>query len=78
MTRKYFKCRSQNGELMADRAEAIKLYINDPNMTWTQIVEKYKTQGFSGDDLWNKIIESSTKSRESVNDALGVKPKNNK
>jgi RHS repeat-associated protein len=67
--------RKEARELMADRELAEKLNKEEPNMTWDQVVEKYKKQGLSGDDLWNKIIESSQKSRQSVNEQLNVKPK---
>ena len=62
---------------MADRELAAKLNKEEPNMTWEQVVQKYEKQGLSGDDLWNKIIESSQKSRQAVNEKLGVKPKKN-
>jgi hypothetical protein len=58
---------------MADRAEAARLNAEEPNMTWEQVVKKYKAQGYTGDNLWNKIIESSQKSRASVNENLNVK-----
>ncbi len=62
--------RTQSRDLMADRGLAESLNRTDPNMTWSQIVDKYSSR-YSGDELWNKIIESSTKSRQSVNQALG-------
>jgi RHS repeat-associated protein len=65
--------RTRARELMADRAEAARLNAEEPNMTWEQVVKKYKAQGYTGDNLWNKIIESSQKSRASVNENLNVK-----
>jgi filamentous hemagglutinin len=67
--------RTDARELMADRKLAEKLNREEPNMTWDQVVEKYKKQDYKGDDLWKKIIESSQKSRQSVNQQLNVKPK---
>jgi filamentous hemagglutinin len=58
--------RSKSRELMADRTEADKLNRDEPNMTWDQVVKKYQVQGYTGDNLWNKIIESSQKPRASV------------
>ncbi|HEY8401946.1 MAG TPA: hypothetical protein VIK89_11825, partial [Cytophagaceae bacterium] len=66
------KFRTKARELMADREKAAKLMKEEPNMTWEQILEKYKSQGYEGDALYNKIITSSQKSRKSVNDSLGL------
>ena len=57
-------------ELMADREYAAYLNKVEPNMTWQQIVDKYSGQ-YSGDSLWNRIIEGSQSSRSSVNTSLG-------
>jgi hypothetical protein len=54
-------------ELMEDRKVAEGLYKTDPNWTWDAIYKKY-----NGD--YNTIIQKSTESRASVNEALGVKP----
>lgn len=62
-------------ELMADRNLAAKLNVEEPNMTWDQVVKKYSDKGFSGDELYKKIIGASQRSRQSVNESLGVKPK---
>jgi RHS repeat-associated protein len=62
-------------ELMADKSEAERLYKEEPNLTWEQVVKKYSDKGFTGDDLWKKIIEGSQKSRQSVNEKLNVNPK---
>ena len=57
---------------MSDSAGAAKLELTDPNLTWRQIVKKYKAQGYEGDNLWKKIIEPSQKSRQSVNKSLNL------
>jgi len=57
---------------MSNRDLADSLNKSDPNRTWSEIVNKYSSQGLSGDDLWRKIIEKSQSSRASVNDGLGV------
>ena len=47
----------------------------DPIPTIQDVVRRaYQDYGFVGDDLWRSILESSTRSRASVNQALGVKP----
>jgi len=50
----------------------------DFNSIWDQVVEKYSNKGFSGDNLWKEIIESSLRSRQSVNKSLGIEPKKDK
>jgi RHS repeat-associated protein len=64
--------RTKAREMMSDRTAAERLNKEEPNMTWDQMLEKYKK--YSGEDLWNKIITSSQKSRQSVNKTLNVKP----
>jgi len=66
--------RTWTRDLMVDRAEAARLAATEKNMTWDEVVEKYKGQGLKGDELWNKIIERSMVSRASVNAGLGVDP----
>ena len=64
--------RTQARELMADRQAAEALNKSDPNMTWEEIVNKYISKGFSGDELYQEIINSSQRSRQSVNESLGL------
>ncbi len=64
--------RTEARELMSDRTLAESLYKTDPNMTWEQIVNKYTNKGFSGDSLWQEIINASTRSRTKVNQSLGI------
>lgn len=61
-------------DLMVDRGATARLEATERNFTWDQIVEKYSGQGAKGDDVWNKIIDASTRSRASVNAGLGVDP----
>ena len=68
--------RSWVREIMADRGAAAALADTDPSLTWDQVMAKYQAQGLTGDDLYKKIIERSVASRPSVNDALGIDPKN--
>ena len=47
----------------------------DPIPTIQDVVRRaYQEKGLVGDDMWRSILESSTRSRASVNQALGVKP----
>ena len=64
--------RSTARELMSNRTLADSLSKTDPNRTWSEIVNKYSSQGLSGDELWSKIIEKSQSSRSSVNNGLGM------
>jgi hypothetical protein len=62
--------------IQQDQAGAGGLDQTDPHMTWDDVVKKYRDQGFTGDDLWHKILEKSVASRGSVDDFFGVDPKN--
>jgi len=64
--------RTQARELMSDRQLAESLYATDPNLTWEQIIQKQIDKGLSGDDIYKAIIESSQRSRTSVNQSLGL------
>jgi hypothetical protein len=59
---------------MSDRALADQLNQTDKNLTWDQLIAKLQARGLSGDDLWNALIDSASRSRPSVNDALGIDP----
>ena len=65
--------RTEARKLMKNRDGAKYLTTEEPNMTWDQTVDKYRRQGLEGDELWNKIIESSQKSRPSADKAAGIK-----
>lgn len=60
--------------MMTDRQAAALLDKTDPIPTLQDIVRKTFNggQGPVGDDMWRAILESSTRSRSSVNQALGV------
>lgn len=66
------KYRTQAREMMADRVAAESLYKSDPNLTWKEIVKKQRAKGLTGDDIYKAIIESSQRSRKSVNVSLGL------
>ena len=64
--------RKQARELMSDRQLAESLCATDPNLTWEQIIQKQIDKGLSRDDIYKAIIESSQRSRTSVNQSLGL------
>lgn len=70
------KLRSWSRELMSDRQLADYLNANERNLTFDELVAKNQARGLSGDALYNAIVESSTRSRPSVNDSLGIDPDN--
>lgn len=58
---------------MADRELAEKLMREEPNMTLRELIKrKYQQKGQVGDELWQDILDSSQKSRTSVNKKLGL------
>lgn len=64
--------RTQARELMADRELAEKLMREEPNLTWEAVVQKAINKGYSGDEVYQSIIDSSQRSRTSVNKKLGL------
>ena len=66
--------RTKARELMHDRIAAEKLYMTDPNLTWEEIINKQIAKGLQGDDIYKEILQSSQRSRKSVNIMLGIEP----
>lgn len=64
--------RTQARTLMADRTLAGRLMLEEPNLTWEQLIQKTMNKGFSGDDIYLQIIGSSQRSRPSINNQLGL------
>jgi len=59
-------------ELMKNQHLAKILMETEENFNWDGIVKHYKNKGYKGNALWEKIIESSMKSRSKVNKFLHV------
>ncbi|CQD22912.1 hypothetical protein BN970_05460 [Mycolicibacterium conceptionense] len=59
--------RSWTRSLMADRAAAEWLNENEQNPTFEDLVERNRAKGRVGDEIYEAIIASSTRSRGSVN-----------
>ena len=57
---------------MSDRRIAEALNRTDPVLTWRKTMQKYETNGLSGESLYKAIIESSQRSKGSVNASLGL------
>jgi RHS repeat-associated protein len=57
---------------MADRGAAEFLDTVKPNMSWDQVVAKYHSLGYGGDDLWNAISEAALRSNNAVNQLFGL------
>lgn len=68
--------RSWTRSLMADRATADWLNENEQNPTFEDLVERNRAKGRVGDEIYEAIIASSTRSRGSVNEELGIDPEN--
>ncbi|MGV0770856.1 alpha/beta hydrolase [Mycobacterium syngnathidarum] len=68
--------RSWTRSLMADRATADWLNENEQNPTFEDLVERNRAKGRVGDEIYEAIIASSTRSRGSVNADLGIDPEN--
>lgn len=66
--------RSWARTLMRNRAFADVLNAWEPNLSFDDLVAKNRAKGLSGDDLYSAVIASSTQSRSSVNELLGVDP----
>ena len=64
--------RAQAREFMSDRVSADRLIGEEPNMTWSEMIDYRKSQGLSGDDIYKAILDSSQRTRAEVNKRLGV------
>ena len=47
-------------------------YITDSNRTWKQIIQRQVNKGLTGDSIYKFMIQSSQRSRTSVNKSLGL------
>jgi filamentous hemagglutinin len=66
--------RTQTRDAMSNKLEADNLNIYFPNKTWEQLVMEYESRGFSGDALYEEIINASQRSNPMVNQELGIFP----
>nr|WP_234712904.1 alpha/beta hydrolase [Mycolicibacterium komanii] len=68
--------RSWTRTLMADRETAEQLVANEPNPSFEDLVARQRAKGRVGDEIYEAIIASATRSRPSVNASLGIDPEN--
>jgi hypothetical protein len=68
--------RTWTRSLMEDRETADYLTANEPNPTFDDLVERQRSKGRVGDEIYEAIIASATRSRASVNESLGIDPEN--
>ncbi|MGV0744126.1 toxin glutamine deamidase domain-containing protein [Mycolicibacterium sp. XJ870] len=68
--------RSWTRSLMEDRRLAEWLNDNEPNLTFDELVARNRAKGLVGDEIYEAIVASSTRSRGSVNADLGIDPDN--
>lgn len=66
------KYRMQARKLMKDRELAEYLDVNNSNLPFDYYEKKYLKQGYNGVFLYEKILDSSTKSNRIVNERLGL------
>ncbi|OUI85607.1 hypothetical protein HK11_02000 [Acetobacter sp. DmW_043] len=59
-------------DIMSDRETAEKITRENPNLTWEEIYTKTEKKGYTGNDIYREIIQSSQRSRSSVNQKLGL------
>ncbi|RDU60627.1 hypothetical protein CQA53_10745 [Helicobacter didelphidarum] len=62
-------------DIMKDKQEAQRLDRIEREYTWVFLVKKAKDRGKRGDEIYDYIIESSQRTRISVNEKMGIKPK---
>ena len=60
----------QTRDMMADTAEAARLDKNYPLRDFEYYVEKYSKEGLEGDDLWDRIIDSSKRPNKEVTERV--------
>lgn len=66
------KYRMQARRLMKDRELAKYLDNNNSNLPFEYYESKYSKQGYAGNLLYEKILESSSRTNKSVNKQLGL------
>lgn len=59
-------------KLMKDRKLAKFLSVNNRNLPFEYYENKYLKQGYDKNSLYQKILQSSTKSNKLVNQTLGI------
>jgi RHS repeat-associated protein len=60
-------------DIMSDRNEAARLDKQYPLQNFNYYKNKYRSEGYSGEDLWRKIIEGAKTPNAKVNAKFGIK-----
>jgi hypothetical protein len=58
--------------MMADRAAAEQLAREQPLQPLEYYIQKYSSQGYQGDALWQRIIEGAKTPNKVVNAKFGI------
>jgi len=66
------KYRMQARKLMKDRKLAEYLNVNNSNLPFEYYENKYSRQGYTGNLLYEKILEASNRTNKDVNKQLGI------
>jgi RHS repeat-associated protein len=64
--------KQQARDMMADRAAAKQLEAEQPLRPLEYYIDKYSREGYTGESLWERIIEGATTPNQSVNNQFGV------
>ena len=67
------RIRTQARNAMQDVGWARNLFSSQRNLTFEQLIKKYQKQGYSGNELWQEIINASMRSRNKVDSLFGIK-----
>jgi len=62
----------QGRKMMTNRQAAMDLDITDPIQPFEYYVNKYSAQGYSGQGLWQRIIEGSKTPNQDVNSTFNI------
>jgi len=65
--------KAQARSMMVDQAAASQLDKDFPIRDFAYYVNKYSAQGYTGTDLWKRIIQGSATPNQAVNDRFGIK-----
>jgi RHS repeat-associated protein len=66
------QARQNARQLMSNRQLATDLDFTDPLPSWHQMLKRAASNGYEGEDVYLYILRSSTRSRASVDAALGL------
>ena len=58
--------RTQARKAMQDTAWAQHLFVNQRNITFSELIDKYQKRGLFGDHLWQEIIRAAMRSRDKI------------